>query len=108
MKAVRTIFALLIALAVATVPVSAGLAVPASSGAAEMAGMDCCPQPAPCNKAVDDCAAMAVCALKCFNFFSPIVSDVVAPTTAVEVGPMLAIEAPRSQSSQPPFRPPRV
>jgi len=69
----RIFLTLLVALSVGMLPASiAGLSVQSS----EAAGIsltqdmpDCCPHKAdPCEKATDDCAAMAICALKCFSF----------------------------------------
>jgi hypothetical protein len=70
----RTIVALLIALSVAILPAaaSAGMTVksPQAAGIYLTEDMsDCCPHKvSPCEKAMDDCGAMAACALKCFSF----------------------------------------
>ena len=86
MRIGRTILAILIALSVAILP-AAGAAV-VSSQSAEPAGMfmtddmDCCPHKAnPCEKAMEDCTAMATCALKCFNFAGTLSSAIVFPST---------------------------
>ena len=47
-----------------------------------MDDMDCCPHKAnPCEKAMEDCTAMATCALKCFNFAGTLSSAIVFPST---------------------------
>lgn len=109
----RTIVALLIALSVAVLPAAASAGVSVKSLEAAVMSMtedmpDCCPHKAnPCEKAMDDCAAMATCALKCFSFvgtsaiitFPSAFAKMTAPPSA---DPFL------SQAGSPPFRPPRV
>src|SRR5262249_58542636 len=68
---------------------------------------DCCPHQAnPCDKAMDDCAAMATCALKCFSFAGASVV-IVFPSTFAKMSVSFAGIAFLSQTASPPFRPPR-
>jgi len=110
MSTVRTVFALLIALSVAMLPAIGGGAF--ASQDAAMASMDDCPHQhhhgAPAKKAMDDCCAMAVCALKCFSYCGAMVSELVYPSRTATIEPPLVSKALRSQAGSPPFRPPRV
>jgi hypothetical protein len=109
MSIIRTFFAVLIALSVAALPAVGGGAFASPSQDAAMASMDDCPhhQRAPSDKAMDDCCAMAACALKCFNFSGFAVSDLVYPSRVATIEPPLVSEALRSHTGSPPFRPPR-
>jgi hypothetical protein len=109
----RTILALLIGLAVATLPAAGGAGVKSAAPAAGMSAMedmpDCCPQMAdPCAKAMDDCAAMANCALKCCSFADAASSIIVFPSTFASMTILLAANPFASQPGSPPFRPPRI
>jgi hypothetical protein len=116
MMIARTILAVVIALSVAILPAASGAALtfkPMDMSPAEMSVSepmsDCCDHDsAPCHKPKGDCASMAACALKCFNFtgleFSgiafPIISNSAMPAVAESTVPLAA--------AIPPFRPPRV
>ena len=122
MTVARTILAVLIAISVTLLPVARAAAFkPKPADMTQMADMsaamgdmsaaepmDCCPPDTnPCN-GMDDCLSMAGCP------FASLILSVVSPTTIV-FPPMLAGIMPRltadtldSQSSSPPFRPPRV
>lgn len=64
---IRIFMAALIALSVAALPVSGSFA--AASTASVMEHSDCDKAMGdPCDKAMPDCAAMGLCALKCFTF----------------------------------------
>lgn len=110
----RTILALLIALSVATLPAAGGAGV--NSESPEPAGMsvtedvpDCCPHKAnPCEKAMDGCAAMVACALKCFSFAGAASSIIVFPSPFANMMIPLAANPFSSQTGSPPFRPPRI
>jgi hypothetical protein len=108
----RTILALLIALSVAMLPAAGGAGVKslAPAGMSVMEDMpDCCPQKAdPCEKAMDDCAAMATCALKCFSFAGAASSIIVFPSTFASMTIPFAANPFSSQTGSPPFRPPRA
>ena len=110
----RTILAVLIALSVAMLPAAGGVGV--SGKSPEPADMsmtedmtDCCPHKAnPCEKAMDDCAAMATCVLKCFSFVGTLSSIIVFPSAGAKMAAFFANNPFSSQTSSPPFRPPRV
>ena len=110
----RTILAVLIALSVATLPAAGGAGVSAKSPEpADMSMMedmtDCCPHKAnPCEKAMDDCAAMATCVLKCFSFAGTSSSTIVFPSTSAKMTASFATNSFSSQTGSPPFRPPRA
>jgi hypothetical protein len=106
----RTILALLIALSVAILPAAGAGVSSKSPEPADMSMMedmtDCCPHP--CEKAMDDCAAMATCALKCFSFTGTSSSSIVFPSTSAKMTLSFAGNPFSSQTGAPPFRPPRV
>jgi hypothetical protein len=116
----RTILALLIALSVAMLPAAAGARVSVTSAdATEMSAMtdmlDCCPHIADtcdkanaCDKAMADCGSMATCALTCFSFAGTSFSTIVFPSIAARMPAPIAAHPVSSQTSSPPFRPPRV
>jgi hypothetical protein len=110
----RTILAVLIAWAVAMLPAAGGAGVSVKSPEpADMSMMedmtDCCPHKAnPCEKAMDDCAAMATCVLKCFSFTGTSSSNIVFPSTFAKMTTSFAANPFSSQAGSPPFRPPRV
>jgi hypothetical protein len=108
----RTILALLIALAVALLPAAGGAGVksPAPAGMSVMEDMpDCCPQKDdPCDKAMDNCASMATCALTCFSFAGTASSIIVFPSTFARMTASFAANPLSSQTGSPPFRPPRA
>ena len=85
MRIGRTILAVLVALSVAILPAVGAAVVTQSAAPAGMSmtdDMDCCPHKAnPCEKAMEDCTAMATCALKCFNFAGTLSSAIVFPST---------------------------
>jgi hypothetical protein len=109
MSIIRTFFAVLIALSIAVLPAVGGGAFAAPAQDAAMASMDDCPHHgAPAKKAMDDCCAMAVCALKCFNYCGAMVSELVYPTRMATMEPPLASRVLRSHTGSPPFRPPRI
>jgi hypothetical protein len=112
----RTILAFLIAMSVAMLPAAgAGL----SSKSRDQADMsmtedmsmakdthDCCPPTAnPCD---DGCGAMASCALKCFSFAVTSSSFITFPASFAKMIAPLEHNPFSSQTSAPPFRPPRV
>jgi hypothetical protein len=109
----RTIVALLVVLSVVMLPAGADTGVSAKS--LEAVGMsvtedmpDCCPHKAnPCGKAMDDCAAMAICALKCFGFVGAS-AVIVFPSAFATIMASFTADPLSSQSGSPPFRPPRV
>jgi hypothetical protein len=110
----RTILALLLALSVAMLPAASGAGVSVKSPEPmDMSMMeemtDCCPHKAnPCEKAMDDCAAMATCVLKCFSFAGTLSSIIVFPSACAKMATFFANNPFSSQTGSPPFRPPRV
>jgi hypothetical protein len=106
----RTILALLIVLSVAMLPAVGGARIIVKSAdMSAMADMDCCPHKAnPCDKAMDDCASMATCALKCFSFAGTSFSNIVFPSSSAKLPASIAVNPFSSQTGSPPFRPPRV
>ena len=113
MRIGHTIVTLLIALSVALLPAaaSAGVSVksPEAAGVSMTEDMpDCCPHKVnPCEKAMDDCAAMATCALKCFSFVGTS-SIIVFPSAFAKMTASFAANPFSSQAGSPPFRPPRA
>jgi hypothetical protein len=109
----RTIVALLIALSVAILPAAGSVGVSAKSLETAVTSAtedmpDCCPPKAnPCEKAMDDCAAMATCVLKCFSFLVPS-AVIVFPSAFAKMTASFTANPFCSQASSPPFRPPRV
>jgi hypothetical protein len=129
MRICRTIFALVIALSVATLPAAGGIATIATAADAPMSEhmssedtlsetvlsesmaqpmADCEHRAMPCHKGMDDCQSMAACALKCFNFTATSFSVLSYPTVPKDSEPVLADSGFHPQTSSPPFRPPRI
>jgi hypothetical protein len=120
MKVLRTIFALLIALSVAMLPVARGIAAVATStdmtqmaamgdtDAAAMDDMDCCPHQATPGDKMDKSACMAICALACFTLGGTAVSTIVFPSHQARLSLALNTNPLGSQTGRPPFRPPRI
>ena len=119
MALARTILALLIAASVAVLPAAGAAAFKLKSqDATEMSAgesmqdepmHDCCPPEAnPCDKAMDVCASMATCALKCFSGATFGSSPLSFPLTLASVMPLFESGDFHSQTGSPPFRPPRV
>jgi len=110
MSLVRTLAALLIALSVALLPASlgAGRALASAGSAMTMAMDDCCPTPdEPCDKNVNDCAFMAACVLKSFNFAVQEVAGTVLPLFQTLALALAASTDLPSHSGSPPLHPPR-
>jgi hypothetical protein len=114
MRIGRTILAVLIALSVAILPAAGSAGMSAKSPEpADMSMMedmtDCCPHKAnPCEKAMEDCAAMATCVLKCFSFAGTLSSIIVFPSACAKMAACFANNPFSLQTGSPPFRPPRV
>jgi hypothetical protein len=115
MRIGRTIVAVLVALAVATLPAATGFAAGAMtateiSASPAMPDCDHHQHNAPggkMQKSMDDCASMAVCALKCFNFTGTILADIAYSSSASAAHkPFHASNIFASQMGSPPFRPP--
>lgn len=110
----RSILALLIALSVAMLPAAGGAGMksksPERSDMSSLEDMlDCCPHKAnPCDQTVDDCRAMASCALKCFSFAGTSSSIIAFPSAFATMTASFAGNSFSSHRGSPPFRPPRV
>jgi hypothetical protein len=117
MRISRTIVAVLVALAVATLPTATGFA----SGATTAMEISASPAMPDCDhhhhnapggktqKSMDDCASLAGCALKCFNFTGTILAGIAYSSSAsAALKPVHASNIFASQMGSPPFRPPRA
>lgn len=113
----QTIFAMIIALSVATLPAAAGFAA-VSASTADMSVSSAMPDcdhhihAAPAGKpqkTADDFACMAACALHCFSFTATDFSGVAfsLPASAA-LRPARVDGAVSSLMGSPPFRPPRI
>lgn len=111
MVCTRTIFAVLIAIAVAVLPAARSFASmlpdagpPAISGGEPM--HDCCPDEAnPCDKGAQGCAFMAACV--CSGFWVASYFHLVLPSSASASVSLPASVALPARPVGPPFRPPR-
>jgi uncharacterized protein involved in copper resistance len=118
MRIGRTIFTALVALSVATLPAAIGFAAGATTAmeiSASPAMPDCDHHHhhnAPggkTQKSMDDCASMAGCALKCFNFTGTILAGIAYSSSAgAALKPVHASSIFVLQMGSPPFRPPRA
>lgn len=117
MSIARTILAAVISVSVAVMPAAAGaipVAKPIQNGVSEVAPSmpdDCDHHASPAHrgsKAVDDCASMAACAAKCFNYTGTVLPSIALAPTASRVQPVAAAGFVVSKIDSPPFRPPRV
>ncbi len=116
MRIGRTIVAVLVALAVATLPAATGFAAGATTAmeiSASQAMPDCDHhQDIPSNttqKSTDGCDSMAGCALKCFTTTVVSFSSLTflsSPSAALE--PVRLENKVTSRIGSPPFRPPRI
>ncbi len=107
MKAGRTIFAVLIAVAVVLLPVEGSFA---AAGPSPIAGMSHCDHDhgAPPGKDTGDASSKAACAMACAGFVTPLVSTPVPPVRLVRTGPPPAARALVPHAASPLFRPPRA
>jgi len=115
MSITRTIFAFLIAISVALLPVAGGAAFKLKSSETEMSDMaasdamdDCCPPHANPCKGTADCALMPGCTLSFFSISGISAVAIVFPPPLAGIMPPLASESLESLTGSPPFRPPRV
>lgn len=113
MRIGRIIFTALIALSVATLPAAIGFAAGATTAmeiSASQAMPDCDHHHngGKTQKSMDDCASMAGCALKCFNFTGTILADIAySPPASAALKPARTSSNISSLMGSPPFRPPR-
>jgi hypothetical protein len=109
MHLARTVLTVFVALAVAMVPVSAGMAVAkshdVSMGAHEA---DCCPHKKPCEKKADDCDSIA-CVFKRLGSSAFLATGIVLKSVPpAKPTQALAYAALNSNPTAPPLPPPRV
>jgi hypothetical protein len=119
MRLGRTILAIVVGLSVAMLPAMGGFAAgalikQAASSADVSAAMPDCEhhRHAPSDKTkntANDCASMAGCALKCFNFTGPAVEGIAFSMPAgAALEPVRAIGHVYARMIGAPFRPPRA
>jgi hypothetical protein len=115
MRIGRTIVAVLVAMAVATLPAATGFAAGATTAmeiSASSAMPDCdhhhnAPD-GKTQKSMDDGACMAACALNCFNVMAAASSAVAfSPPASAALKPVRTSGNISSLMGSPPFRPPR-
>jgi hypothetical protein len=120
-RILRTIMAVLLAVAVAAMPAAAGVMAAAEMKADASAGMahagdmpaDCAHHHAPApgdqgQKGGDDGAAMAACAVHCFTYVGTIVPGIAVVPTSSRLAPLASTDQIASDRAAPPFRPPRI
>jgi hypothetical protein len=106
----RTLLTLAVAVSIGLLPIAGGTVFAGKSAAmSSPQSMDDCCHASPCEKTpVDDCASMAACTLKCFNYApTGLIVPTYLPTLTVDV-PLLESVVSYSQIGSPPFRPPRL
>jgi hypothetical protein len=117
MRLVRTILTLAIALSVALAPAAAGAlqraahteAVLTQAAAAEMPDCDYHRMlPRGTAVPVDDCASLAACAVKCFNYTGTILPDPAFPPRGPALRPIMVGTVLPLALGDSLFRPPRV
>lgn len=114
MSLVRTILTLAIALSVALAPAAAGAmqhdarpeAAVTQPAAAEMP--DCDHHGTPKGAAADDCASLAACAVKCFNYTGTILPNPAFPPRGPALRPIMVGTVLPLVPGDLLFRPPRV
>ncbi len=111
MRIARTILALVIAVAVATLPMVGGFAAAAS--AAGVTSMSDCGHHDLQHKShhknsVGDCPSMAACAVNCFVFVTPVAASLPLPLLAATIEPELASPVLLAHTDGRVFRPPRA
>jgi hypothetical protein len=118
-RIVRTIMAVVLAVAVAAMPAAAGAVAAAgtmhdaSATMAQSAALpdDCPHHHAPADhgrKGADDCAAMAACAVHCFTYVGTAEPAIAMTPKASEPLPLVRSDRIVSNIAAPPFRPPRI
>jgi hypothetical protein len=106
----RSILVVLVALAVALLPLAGGMALSMPHDASLMAGpSDCCPNDKPCEKKTDGCGSVSGCVLKCFNLTGVLAVPLAIALTPLTLDkPALVAQPFRSPTVNPPLPPPRV
>ena len=111
MTILRKFLAVLVATAIATLPLAGAFAhVIAPTGVAMSAvPLDCCGKGEPCEKTMHQCGSMAGCMVKCSGFLANLVAPfAVAEMTWDGERTPLAHQRAVSASENPPLPPPRV
>ena len=111
MTLVRTIFVAVVALSVAALPITSGMARAAMTHEASLGApqTECCPHHEPCEKKTNDCGSAAGCAAKCFNFSGTVATPfVVAVNRSALEKTALIVPGLRSSMDNPPLPPPRA
>jgi len=119
MAIARTIVAVWVAVSVALLPITGGMArasTPVPTAKATIVSMpDCCdrddgmPMDHPSmNDMANECQANAGCAAKCFSLYAVIFWGPFLHPPVANVEPSPLTHLLRSQAGTPPFRPPRV
>jgi len=114
MALARTILAIVIALSVAALPATVGCVSVAKSSpqTVQSAMPDDCDHhgssPAHGSKAMDDCASMGLCAIKCFNYAGTVLPFLMFAPTRSAPQPVATGDLVVSLIGSLPFRPPRV
>lgn len=106
----RAILVLLIALSVTIMPTRSVMAlnINPTEIAASATMPDCCDgQDMPCEKSVNGCPLMALCASTSVGLVGASIADFTFPLIVIDNVPSLASFGLDSQPSSPPFRPPR-
>jgi hypothetical protein len=109
MRLARTILTVFVAISVAMIPLSAGMAVakPHDVSFGTHQG-DCCPNKKPCEKKADDCGSLA-CVLKCLGSSVFLASSIVLQSApGAKPTLVLAYAGLDSNPTAPPLPPPRV
>jgi len=118
-RVLRTIVAIVLAVAVAAMPATAGaLAAAGATRDAPAATMHSAAMPADCahhhapaerdSNSTDHGAALAGCAVHCFSYAGTVVPGIALTPKASRLQPLLDTGRIASNIAAPPFRPPRV
>lgn len=109
MAIARILFAALIALSVASLPVaSAAVPEPAEMSMSD-GDHDCCPNATqPCDTTKDGCMSMMTCGLYSSTLSETSILEFTFPPIAIGPVPLLAAEVLHSRTSGPPLHPPQV
>jgi hypothetical protein len=111
MSILRKFLTILVAAAIATLPLAGGFAqfIAPSDVTVSTVPLDCCDKGEPCAKTMPQCGAMAGCMVKCSGFFASLSAPfAVSRVTLVTERTPLAHQRAVSQSENPPLPPPRV
>jgi hypothetical protein len=114
MRIGRAIVAVLVAVAVALLPVASSAVSAAKIDGAVAVDMTApveADQGTPCDhggKAIDDCVSLSACALKCFAYAGTALPRLAIPLMAMRIARAFASDDVVTRAGAPPFRPPRL